>query len=216
MTQYNSSNLYTNVLVQNACDIKTTLLDWCYKLASSASFNKDMCIWKVAIFTKDDHNLKKCGDSVNSIIELKSKLYEKEKNEKLNPAIAQRKKELLKLVKASKDLENIFRLPFEYRTLKAVFFMIKAIYDGKVDSWKEAALLLDETYFRNAMLYSMSEMSNQLSIINNKITVGFTIISQQLSVISDHLVEINNGIKESNASLKAIGVFSAMTAYDSY
>ena len=50
MTQYNSSNLYTNVLVQNACDIKTTLLDWCYKLSSDASNNDDMVIWEVAIF----------------------------------------------------------------------------------------------------------------------------------------------------------------------
>ena len=214
-TTYYVSTKEAKWLVEHAISQNSNLIDWCYSVATSASVHDSLTVFKASLFRSETHDFNKMGVRLKSIIDDKESVYEKDMNEKLIPAIESRKQELLKLVEVSKELEEIFNLPVEYRTLDAVFFMIKAIYDGKVDSWKEAVLLLDETNFRNTMLFKLSEISSQLSIIDKKITIGFTTISNQLTLMNRRLTDIHNSIKESNDSLKAIGVFAAIAAFGS-
>lgn len=193
-------------------DIKQLPLStWCSKLITYP-FPKvpKFEISRSSLFIREKHYLNDFANQLMSIVESKTKIYKEEKTKILLPMIEKRRIELLKVINVAKEMVPVFDLPVKYRSLDAVLFMMESIYDGKVETWKEAVLLYDETVFRTNVLSQLDEISNKLSVINNKISIGLSVISNQISKMNSLLAELNTSVSESNTSLKAIAAFSAL------
>lgn len=123
------------------------------------------------------------------------------------------------LVSCTKDCEEKFYLPLQYRNIESIVGLIKIINDGKADNWKEAVTLFDTEIFRKNLLNGIGNVYYLLSDLKKSIEIGLQRISADLQKIDSKLFSIDYSLSsisvkmnEANEKLKGIKNYSFITA----
>ena len=112
----------------------------------------------------------KCILEIDKICESVANKYINEfYNEVVEKLIEERINLYKELVLYTKDCEEKFYLPIQYRNIKSIVGIIKIIYDGKADSWKEAVTLFDTEVFRKNLLNGIGNVYYLLSDLKKSI-----------------------------------------------
>ena len=165
----------------------------------------------------------KCILEIDKICESVANKYINEfYNEVVEKLIEERINLYKELVLYTKDCEEKFYLPIQYRNIKSIVGIIKIIYDGKADSWKEAVTLFDTEVFRKNLLNGIGNVYYLLSDLKKSIEIGLDKISTDLKQIDNKLLNIDRSLSslnikmnKANDMLRKIKNYSFLTGVNS-